>query len=83
MHRALPLLLMALMGLLAGGPLLAADFPPITDRERSLATVAGEPNAPAVVLFKKSEFLMMGYGTRGAISSSLRRTPRRGSSPLR
>lgn len=71
MHRALPLLLIALMGCLAGGPLLAADFPPITDKERSLNAVAGEPNAPAVVLFKKSEFLMMGYGRQGQVSSSL------------
>jgi hypothetical protein len=71
MHRALPLLLIALLDCLAGGPLLAADFPPITDKERSLAAVTGEPNAPAVVLFRKSEFLMMGYGTRGQISSTL------------
>ena len=69
MHRALPLALLA--GLLLGGPLLAADFPPVTDKERSLTAVAGEPNAPAVVLFKKSELLMMGYGRQGQISSSL------------
>ena len=48
----------------------AAEFPPITDAERALTAVPGEPNAPAVVLFKKSEFLMLGYGTRGQISSS-------------
>jgi hypothetical protein len=36
-----------------------------------LTTVAGEPNAPAVVLFKKSELLMMGYGKQGQVSSSL------------
>ena len=71
MHRASPLLFAALVGLLLGRPSLAADFPPITDRERSLTTVQGEPNAPAVVLFKKSEFLMMGYGTQGQASSSL------------
>src|SRR6185436_15348368 len=68
---ALPLLLAALAGITLGGPVLAADFPPITDQERALTAVPGEPNAPAVVLFKKSELLMMGYGTRGQISSSL------------
>ncbi|HYU32668.1 MAG TPA: DUF3857 domain-containing protein, partial [Thermoanaerobaculia bacterium] len=71
MPRVSLLLLTALVGLLLAGPLLAADFPPITDQERALTAVPGEPNAPAVVLFRKSEFLMMGYGTRGAISSSL------------
>jgi hypothetical protein len=75
MHRALSLLFAALVGLLAGS-VQAADFPPITDRERSLTAVAGEPNAPAVVLSKKSELLMMGYGTQGQISSSLRVTAR-------
>lgn len=49
----------------------AADFPPITDKERALASVPGEPNAPAVVLFKKAEFLMWGYDSQGAISSRL------------
>jgi transglutaminase-like putative cysteine protease len=71
MRRAVPLPFAVLAGLLLGGPLLAADFPPVTERERALTAVAGEPNAPAVVLFKKSEFLMMGYGHQGAISSSL------------
>lgn len=69
MHRALPFAL--LTGLFLGGPLLAADFPPVTEQERSLTAVAGEPNAPAVVLFKKSELLMMGYGRQGQVSSSL------------
>lgn len=50
----------------------AADaFPPITEKERALSSVAGEPNAPAVVLFKKAEFLMWGYDSQGAISSRL------------
>ena len=41
----------------------AADtFPPVTEQERSLTAVPGEPNAAAVFLFRKSEFLMMGYG---------------------
>src|SRR3954463_2519822 len=41
---------------------MAADFPPITDEERALTSVPEAPNAPAVVLFKKGEFLMAGYG---------------------
>jgi hypothetical protein len=52
--------------------LAAADFPPVTDAERALTAVAGEPNATAVVLFKKAELLMMGYGvSSGATSSHL------------
>lgn len=49
----------------------ADSFPPITEKERALASVAGEPNAPAVVLFKKAEFLMWGYDSQGAVSSRL------------
>ena len=58
----------------------AADFPPITDEERSLTAVPGEPNAPSVVLFKKGEFLMSGYGPQsqsGNEASSLRIQVRR------
>jgi len=59
----------ALLGAL---PATAADFPPITDEEKALTSVPGEPNAPAVVLFKKGEFLMAGYGmTRGNLASVL------------
>lgn len=67
-----------LLALLLALPLLAsgaraADFPPVTDEERALTAVPGEPNAPAVVLFKKGEFLMMGYGFQtGSPSSYLR-----------
>lgn len=51
----------------------AADFPPVTDAERALTSVPGEPNAPAVVLFRKGEFLMAGYGLQtGAPLSYLR-----------
>ncbi|HEY3566306.1 MAG TPA: DUF3857 domain-containing protein [Thermoanaerobaculia bacterium] len=39
----------------------AADFPPITPEEKALTAVPGEPNAPAVVLFKKGEIVMEGY----------------------
>ncbi|PYQ65064.1 MAG: hypothetical protein DMF53_06220 [Acidobacteria bacterium] len=63
-------LILALSGLRGTA---AADFPPITDAERAITAVPGEPNAPAVVLFKKGEFLMAGYGLKtGSLSSSLR-----------
>ncbi|HEX3130912.1 MAG TPA: DUF3857 domain-containing protein [Thermoanaerobaculia bacterium] len=52
-------------------PVAADSFPPVTEEERALTSVPGEPNAPAVILFKKSEFLMMGYGTQGQVSSRL------------
>ena len=69
------LLTQACLILLATGARAAAgeDFPPVTGEERALASVPGEPNAPAVVLFKKGEFLMAGYGLRGSsLASSLR-----------
>ncbi|MFL6258925.1 MAG: DUF3857 domain-containing protein [Thermoanaerobaculia bacterium] len=48
-------------------------FPPITAEERALTSVPGEPNAPAVMLFKKGEFLMAGYGRFiGSLASHLR-----------
>jgi len=65
--RLLFLLALALPGLAA-----ADVFPPVTEAERALAAVPGEPNAPAVVLFRKSEFLMMGYGAGGRQASSSR-----------
>jgi transglutaminase-like putative cysteine protease len=67
--------LRVLAGLLSllSSPLRAADFPPISDEERALTAVPGEPNALAVVLFKKGEFLMMGYGqAAGGLASHLR-----------
>jgi hypothetical protein len=65
--------LLLLEGLLSSSPLRAADFPPITDEERALTAVPGEPNAPAVVLYKKGELLMMGYGREtGSLASHLR-----------
>ncbi len=52
-------------------PARADVFPPITEAERALTSVPNEPNAPAVVLFRKAEFLMWGYDSRGAIDSRL------------
>jgi hypothetical protein len=50
-----------LLGALAAGTRGAAalDFPPVTEAERTLKTVSGAPNAPAVVLFHKGEFQML------------------------
>src|SRR6185295_1262769 len=39
--------------------LAAAGFPDITSEERNLTSVPGEPNAPAVVLFRNAEFRML------------------------
>src|SRR5436305_8937095 len=65
MHRRLAAALLRLvpvLPLLGAAGAWAADFPPITDEERSLTAVPGEPNASSVVLFKKGEFSMWGYG---------------------
>ena len=71
--RPVPLLILASLLAPLAAPLAAADFPPITDEERALTSVPGEPNAPAVVLFKKGEFLMMGYGLlTGSLASHLK-----------
>jgi hypothetical protein len=55
---------------LSGPRAAAADFPPVTDEERALTSVPGEPNAPAVVLFRRGEFLMAGYGLGGGSLAS-------------
>lgn len=68
--RLLPFLVL-LAAALPTLPVAADSFPPVSEEERALTSVPGEPNAPAVVLFKKSEFLMMGYGTQGQVSSRL------------
>lgn len=59
--------------ILAGtaAPAAADVFPAVSEKERALTSVAGEPNAAAVVLFKKAEFLMWGYDQHGAASSRL------------
>jgi len=58
--------------LAAGAAHAAADsFPPITDAERAVKAVPGEPNAPAVVLSREAELRMLGYGLSSPLSSRL------------
>jgi hypothetical protein len=68
--RLVLLLALALPGV--SGIATAETFPPITEKERSLASVPGEPNAAAAFLFRKSELLMMGYGAGGQQASTSR-----------
>ncbi len=66
MRPTIPLLLLALLA----GPLAARDFPPISDAERALDAVSGQPGAPAVVLFERAELKLLDYPTE--ISSYLK-----------
>lgn len=52
--RRAALALFGLLTLSAAVP-AAAEFPPLTDRERTLASVPNHANAPAVVLFRNAE----------------------------
>lgn len=44
----------AVFAAVAAPSLEAADFPPIGEREKALAAVAGQPGAPGVVLYRKA-----------------------------
>jgi hypothetical protein len=61
--RAIPILAVASLTL-APLAVRAAEpaFPPVTEAERAYSAVPGEPNAPAVVLFKRAELRLAGYG---------------------
>jgi hypothetical protein len=73
MKRVSSILLIQACLCFSSGIARAAEFPPVTEEERALTAVTGEPNAPAVVLFKKGEFLMMGHGlVTGSLASHLR-----------
>lgn len=50
----------SLLGSVSASPAGAAEFPPVTERERSLETAPGHPEAPAVVLYRNGRFTMMG-----------------------
>ncbi len=71
-----PTLAAAFLALAALAPLAgrAAEpaFPPVSEAERACTAVPGEPNAPAVVLFKRAEMQMAGYGLIGSLASHLR-----------
>jgi transglutaminase-like putative cysteine protease len=58
------------LALALAGSAAAEDFPPITGEERALTAVAGQPNAPAVILFSKGELHMMDP-SRQELSSEL------------
>jgi len=67
------LLTFSLLLTVVPGILRAQEVLPITDEERALTFVPGEPNAPAVVLFRNGELLMQGYGALfGSYNSHLR-----------
>lgn len=69
MQRARLVLVALLLGFC--GPAVAEEFPPISDQERALTSVSSEPNAPAVVLFRKAEFVVARFSVRGLLSSRL------------
>lgn len=60
-YRNLVLVVCCLALILAAGMLPAADFPPITEAEKALTELPGQPGAPAVVLFEKAEVRMRDY----------------------
>jgi transglutaminase-like putative cysteine protease len=69
----LAILFLTLPGVRAAAAEDPAAFPPVTAEERALTSVPGEPNAPAVMLFKRGELLMAGYGRFiGSLASHLR-----------
>ena len=51
-------LVLALVALNVWNVALAEDFPPVTDAERAITSVAGSPDAPAVVLYKTGDLRM-------------------------
>lgn len=65
--------LAATLGLLAAaGAARAADFAPITAEERALTEVAGSPQAPAVVLFRKGELDLVRHQLSSTLSVEVR-----------
>jgi hypothetical protein len=56
--RAAAMAGVALAAIGAGIP-AAAEFPPISDAERAMTAVPGQPNARSVVLFRRGELQMM------------------------
>ncbi|HLX08379.1 MAG TPA: DUF3857 domain-containing protein [Thermoanaerobaculia bacterium] len=69
-HRCLRATAPALLALALACRATAEAFPPITAEERALTAVAGQPNAPAVVLFRTGELRLMDP-SRQDVSSQL------------
>jgi hypothetical protein len=59
--HARPLPAFVLLAVSFCGAAAADTFPPVTEAERALTAVPGEPNAPAVILFKKATLTMNGF----------------------
>lgn len=61
--RHLPAALLAALAVLAAAapPANAADFPPITDADRAVTGIPGEPPAPAVVIFQRGRLKLLDY----------------------
>src|ERR1700740_1186060 len=70
LHRCLRAAATSALALAFAAAASAEAFPPITDEERALTAVPGQPNAPAAVLFRKGELHMMDL-SRQEVSSTL------------
>ncbi len=55
------LAVLTLFAVALGSPAHASEFAPVTDAERALTQVAFEPEAPAVVLFKRATLKLLDY----------------------
>jgi transglutaminase-like putative cysteine protease len=70
LHRCLRAAAPLVFALAAAAAASAETFPPITAEERALTAAPGQPNAPAVVLFRNGELRMMDP-SRQEVSSQL------------
>lgn len=59
----------SMMAAAVAAPAAAASFAPISERDRGLTEVPGEPEAPAVEIFRNGRFTMMGALTSKSYSS--------------
>lgn len=57
--RVLPFLALSLSLPFLDHPAMAAGFPPVSSEEAALQAVPGQPNAPAVVLYRHGDFQML------------------------
>lgn len=58
--RRIPPSVLACLALALAGPAGAADFPPVREADLALESVPDWPDAPAVVLYERGRFTMMG-----------------------